>query len=92
MKKILYIISFTSIALIFSACGGGSGDSASFKDAETIINIVDCNISTNINNYSVLQSNDVIVKDEDNTTVTTYHDVNNNKLICVSYGSAHIVR
>ena len=81
---------------LLSACSE-SGD-ASFKGGETIITIavqcVDTPDATDISNYETLQSGDTIVKDNDNTKVTIYHDVNGIKKICLAdtNSSAHIVR
>lgn len=92
MKKILTLTS--SILIIttsFTACGGG-GDSASFKNANTIIQIADCNSSSNIADYTKMQSKDTIIKNETDTTIKTFHDINGGKTICVVNGSAQITR
>lgn len=83
MKK-GYILFVTITAIfLFSACGDGKGD---FDTGDQKITIAECEI------YTAVQENDLLVKDEDNTTVKVIHDANNTKKICVLKGSAHIVR
>ena len=93
-----YIIQGTLTLLIlasFTACGGGSDD-ASFKNSETMIDIdTNCTVSptqTDIDTYIPVYSGDVIVKDDDNTTISIYHDINNTKKVCLVSGLAHIIR
>jgi hypothetical protein len=100
MKKRILVNSLIaiSIAIGFSACGGGGGgDDASFENSESKIPInVKCLETTptvkDIATYILLQSGDVIVKAEDNTTISTYHDINNEKRVCFVSGSAYIIR
>jgi hypothetical protein len=100
MKKRILINTLiaTSITIGLTACGGGGGggSDASFADAETLIPI-DVNCTANptqldIDSYITLNSGDVIVKDEENTTISTYHDIDGNKKVCRVTGSAHIIR
>ena len=94
--KILTLMSITSLVLLLSGCGGG-GDS-SFKNAtstSTIAITVACKTTPSaldIDTYETLLSNDTVVKDDSNTTVSIYHDSNGNKKVCLVNGSAHIVR
>ena len=90
MKKQIKYILITLTTLLFTACGGGEG-SANFTGTTVDIDIVLCS-STTIANYTKLQSGDAIVKDDPNTIINTYHDIDGNKLICVSSGAAHITR
>ena len=97
MKKILYIVSFIFVALSFTACGGGGGDSSFSGDTTTQIDInVNCVSGTpsagDLATYITLLSGDTIVEDTDPTTVSTYHDLSGNKKICLNTGSAHILR
>ena len=94
--KIAGLCIFAVISI--TACGGGGGSSASFSNAE---NKIDINVScvtnptaTNISNYITLLSGDTIVKEENNTTVSIYHDINGTKKICKvgTTGSAYILR
>jgi len=89
INNIKFVITIFSIALFLSACGSGD---AEFSGTSTTVSIVDCNSSVDVADYSALQSGDVIVKDEDNTSISTYHDIDGNKRVCVDNGSAHIVR
>ena len=95
MKKILTIMAVTFITIGFNACSGGGGN-ASFENGETIIPItIACETTptaTDIDNYETLLSGDAIVKDDVNTTVSIYHDIDGNKKICLVSGTAHIVR
>lgn len=83
-----------SIALFLSACGG---EDASFKEESTTISLVgiDCvttPTATDIDGYETLESGDTIIKDDDNTTISIYHDVDGVKKVCLVSGSAHILR
>lgn len=93
MKKIYSIILLIAVSLNFTACGGGGGD-ASFKNAVIDINIscVLAPTSNDFNSYLTLYSGDEIVNDEPNTLVTTYHNINGEKKVCLNSGKAHIVR
>ena len=95
MIKIASLSLLTIATFSFTACGGGNDD-ASFKNSETMIPIdMNCTVSptqTDIANYITVNSGDVIVKDDDNTTISIYHDVNNTKKVCLVSGLAHIIR
>ena len=96
MIKIASLSLLTLATLSFTACGGGSDD-ASFKNSETMIDIdVNCTVGTQtqttIDTYIPVYSGDVIVKDDENTSVSIYHDINGTKKICLEYGNAHIIR
>jgi len=85
MKKIILILSSLLIALLFSACGGGDGE-GHFDTGEQKITITNCET------YVTIQTNDLLVKDDSNTTVKIVHDSNGTKTICVEIGSAHLIR
>jgi len=51
-----------------------------------------CNESNGITNYTPLLSGDIVSKKEDNTTIQIFHSQDNEKLACVEYGSATILR
>lgn len=95
-KYITKLVTFTTALLLLSACGGGGGGDASFKDGSTIVPIdIICKTAPTINDistYIALQSKDAIVKDDANTIVSIYHDINSNKKVCLVSGNAHIVR
>ena len=93
IKNILKAASILIITTSFVACGEGD---ASFSGPETTVDItIQCkesNITTaDIADYITLNSGDVIVKDDDNTTVSIYHDTNGTKKICLVSGTAHIL-
>jgi hypothetical protein len=97
MNRRLYkYLLIPTIALIFSACGGGGGgsstdpDNPDNPDTPTLTQIVNCSSSTNIADYTSLSSEDTIVKDTADTVVTIYHDSEGNKLVCVEAGSASV--
>jgi hypothetical protein len=95
-KVVIAVISIFALT-IFSACGSGGGDdSASFKNSETLIPIdVDCITNPTvlqIETYIKLESNDVIVKDNDEAEISIYHDINGNKSVCLITPTAHIIR
>ena len=90
------IILSALLAISFSACS-----ESHFKEAETIVNIdiackVDAN-STDISEYITMFSSDALVKAEDanssiETVVSTYHDANGTKKVCLVSGKAYLVR
>lgn len=55
-----------------------------------------CNSTTNSTNHIVINSGDVLVKEENSTRIEVIHYLNsqgeNNRKVCVISGSAHIVR
>jgi hypothetical protein len=53
---------------------------------------VNCTTPATIDEYIELLKDDTIVKSEDNTTVSIYHDENSNKKVCLDYGEAYIER
>ena len=85
MKNRYLIFLVPLIALLFSACGG-SGD-GQFDTGEEKINVPTCSDSN-----LTIAPNDLLVKDETNTTVTISHDANGTKTVCLSLGKAHIIR
>ena len=95
MIKIASLSLLTLATLSFTACGGG-GDDASFKNTENLVDInIQCEVnatSSDIATYITVNSGDVIVKEEDNTTISLYHDINGTKKVCLVSGSAHIIK
>jgi len=81
--KNIYILMVITIALLFSACGDGDGR---FETGDTKIDVTVCPIIIAVDN------NDLLVKNEDNTTIQVIHDANGSKQVCVLSGSAHIIR
>jgi len=87
MKKVIVTIAAIIAAINFSGCNEGGSNDSHFKDAGETIKIVSCSTGD-----TALESGDVIVKDEDATTIKTTHNADSNKTICVGTGQAHIVR
>ncbi len=85
MKKIILTSILVLAAVNFTACSEGD---VHFKDATQLIQVADCNSSSN----TVMQSDDVLVKDVTPTVVSIYHDETGAKKICTQGGLAHIVR
>ena len=84
MKNLYKVVIILSSIFLLSACSGdGQG---SFDTGLEKIIVTDCEV------YTLVQTNDLLVKDEDNTVIKTVHDANGTKKICVSAGSAHIIR
>lgn len=84
MKNIYKLILVPLITLLFSACGDeGEGK---FDTGTTQINITNCET------YITLQEGDLLVKDNDNTSIKIIHNINNTKQVCVRTGSAHLIR
>lgn len=103
MKRVYLMI---VVAISFTACGGSSRDNGNNKhevvlevfsedNNKTIEKIaidINCVIPATIDNYIELVKGDSIVKKEENTTVSIYHDENSNKRVCLDYGEAYIKR
>lgn len=95
MKKIISLVLLVSAAVNFTACSSDGG--AGFKNAEQIISIdIACATNpdaTDLSTYIPLLSGDVIVQEEeDNTVISTYHDVDGNKKVCLVSGKAYLIR
>ena len=88
MKNIIYLVASVLIAISFNACGSSSSSTSTIQ----IPIDVNCTTPATINTYIPLQSGDSIVPQEDNTTVSTYHDINGTKRVCLVSGSAYIER
>ena len=90
----------TLITIGFSACS----DNASFTNmttsdvADSLAQQripIDVNCSTSpavIDDYITLESGDIITKEEASTSITTYHDIDGVKKVCLNSGTATIVR
>lgn len=100
MKKIISIILPITIAIVFTACGGGGGDSSFSNNSNGTSNNIPINIPCLVGNISIndfssyltLNSGDEILKNDDSTVVTIYHNVSGEKKVCLNSGSAYIVR
>ena len=84
MKNIYINIMVITIALLLSACSENS--ESTFDTGEEKI------VVTNCETYTVVQTNDLLVKDSTNTVIKIVDDINGTKTVCVVSGSAHIIR
>jgi len=106
VKRKYLIISSISLALLLSACGGGSG-STTFEGSGSITIIQcdnsnsaiatnDCGDSTTPDYYTCLKSNDTLVSENDNTLLEIIDKADGSKKVCIKdttpSGAAHIVR
>lgn len=89
LMKILYILPL----FFFLAC---EDNKASFKDSSDGIEIDKiCKLNTqpsDISNYTAIFSGDVILRDAKDTVISTYHDIDGKKTVCVVSGKAYILR
>lgn len=92
-KKIIPVTIATLVSIVLSACGGGG---SSFSNTQNIIAIdVSCTTPAAITSYIPLQSGDTITIGSGSPSITTYHDVNGTKRVCLdpsTSGSANIIR
>lgn len=100
--KILNRYNSTILALLLTTGFSACSDNASFTNETTqnavqaaqqrIAVDVNCSTPAIVDDYIALQSGDTITKEESNTSIITYHDVNGIKKVCLNYGKATIVR
>lgn len=80
----IYIIMTITLALFLSACSNGDG---SFETSATAkIPVKACET------YTAIKVDDILVKEDDNTTVKIVHDANGSKKVCTLVGAAHLIR
>ena len=89
MKNIIKTTLIIINAIALSSCGSGDINCNSNEVNSFVLNIR-CN--DDISSYIPLLSNDIILKNEDNTTIRIFHDESNQKVICIKSGSATITR
>ena len=103
MRKQYIILGLLAVGVIFTACGDSRGNS---NENEAVIGVViednkttekieidvNCVTPAMMDNYIELIKGDSIVKKEENTTISIYHDENSNKRVCLDYGEAYIER
>lgn len=72
----------------FMACGGSSE-----KNATNNVNISQhCGTSDNLSQYIEVKSGDQIIKEDNTTDFTIFHDRNGQKRVCLHSGKASIKR
>ena len=98
MRNILKITIITLFITIFIGCGGGGGGSSSNDTTDTtetnsttensqiIVTLQNCEV------YTDVETDDVVIQDEINTTIKTVFNTDGTKKICVLTGAAHILR
>ena len=87
MKKILLSILPIVLLLALNACGNSDD-----KDSESLIPIESCIVPPVISSYQVLNSGNSIIDETNTSIITTYHDSENIKRICLNSGQAYILR
>ncbi len=99
MKTTYLLITLLGILIAMSGCGNTvNGFNKSNTTVPTEENSEKIQIETKcttplvLSTYVELQSGDTLINDEENTSVTLYHDENNEKLVCLNSGKAHIKR
>ncbi len=80
----IYIITVVILALLLSACSDGDGYFETSTTSKVAITV--CEI------YVPIQANDILVKEDDNTTIKIVHDANGSRKVCTLIGAAHLVR
>jgi len=69
-----------------------SKDDENVTQLETTAIDAICNESNDITNYTLLISGDIISKEDENTTVQIFHNQHDEKVVCISWGRASIIR
>ena len=99
MKTTYLLITLLGILIAMSGCGNtvnGFNESNTTvpteENSEKIQIEVKCTTPPVLSEYMELQSGDTIIKDEEPSSITLYHDENNEKLVCLNSGKAHIQR
>lgn len=92
--KVIKTLLLSITAISFIACRGGDNKVEGFDgNSYEEINISKaCTTPASVTDYIELKSGDQIVKDEENTIVSIFHDENNIKKVCLKNGTAHINR
>ncbi len=92
MRNIIKIALLGAVTIGFNACGSSVDcDTTVIAGTNIAINVV-CNNTDSIDNYIPLQTGDVIIKEEENTAITIYHNEDDQKVVCIDSGSASIAR
>lgn len=84
MKNIYKLTIIALITLLFSACGNEGDGKFDTGNSKIII--------SNCETYTTVQAGDLLVKDDDNTSIKIIHNIDDSKEVCVLTGSAHFIR
>jgi hypothetical protein len=92
MKITTHLLIATLTAISFTACGNDSIEGFNGNSYEEIAIDINCSTLDTIDKYIILKSGDQIIKDEEDSNITIFHDENGVKSICLQSGKAHINR
>ena len=106
MKKtyLSIIVASAVVTISFTACGSSNSvqtvatptATSTPSPVEAVVEKIDINVNCttppSINSYIELKKGDKIIKDEQNSTISIYHDENSQKRACLDRGIAHIER
>jgi hypothetical protein len=92
MKITTHLLIATLTAISFTACGNDPIEGFDGNSYEKIAIDVNCTTLNTIDEYITLKSGDQIIKDEEDSNITIFHDENGVKKICLQSGKAHINR
>ena len=90
------IFGVSVMAVLLSACGGGgssgSGNEATPNDHVRKIAVLGCDPNKKMEEYTPLQSGDIVEKSKANTRIRLYHIQDGRKFVCVLSGEALVKR
>lgn len=92
MKTTTHLLIATLTAISFTACGNDPVEGFEENSYEKIAIDVNCTTLNKIDEYITLKSGDQVIKDEEDSNITIFHDENGVKKICLQSGKAHINR
>lgn len=90
MNRLYKYLLISILAIFLSACGGDGSSAVFYGNNTDSTKIVFCSTTTNIQEYTLLKDNDIIVKETEETVISIYHNSNGEKLVCVESGSAFV--
>ena len=79
-----------ALVLFLSACGDSEVQESVVTEAQTTIAVVDCTLFDDA--LTQIESGDVLVAEDANTSVKLIHNEDGTKYVCVVNGTAHILR
>ena len=91
IKNIILTGLITLSTVSFTACSDGE---VYFQNTSIIID-TDCVVDPDfddISTYITIYSGDVIVKEDMNSSISTYHDITGHKSVCRISGKSYIIR
>lgn len=101
MKNLKYILIMIFSMFFLISCGGGETSEGKSGDSQIRVVIVNCNgigpvdavddCAAGVDHHTCIESGDTLVQSDSITTIEIV-EVNNNKKVCVTSGSAYILR